>query len=571
MANQQDVKDDLASKKDKLMSTNSGSMRSSFSIPKNDDGTIKNRNQITFEDIMTCWPMNEKNFNNLVRITGYNKLVPLVGAGITKNLTKEGTSYPSWRDLFGVVANDYGFKEMEIAELTPKDGEPFDYEKAGQKIENLLGSTALQQKLRELFRTELLDDEKISKSPLSLLPKLKPQVILTTNYDCAIERAYELSGYSGNLEKIMPTTTTKTFAKIFREIDPQINETTILYKFHGDVADEGKTHDLILSGSSYDNVYGTIKEIRNRTSNKDIVRNLYYFLFSKTILFLGCSLTDDRIMQLIRYNAEGEHYAIVACDSNEEAKIICEKLRPLNIRPILYPRRIRESISIIINKLIEMNTAWDIASVCRPKDEWLRDYLIKINRGEEIIQDHIIFFGGIFTGLRSVKKNDELGKNYDYTSQLNEWLDKHPNATIYYCYDSLEIVKQRNSQLDSAVESVQIKNPNEKIKQILKIPKYFGSNQDRIKLIPINYDLNGYAVIMDNRLFWSFKTHERSSKSPIIELDLNQIGSKKFIEYIAYALEQSKSTIDNDENIILNNEISELIGKIEVLSKVNIK
>lgn len=520
----------------------------------------KDENEITFDDILDCWSPNRRYFDDLINSVNNNNLVPFIGAGITKNLANGG--FPSWEDLLLQLANmeNMGKNEIECIEslIRCSNDKDNNYEQAAQILEDINGVSLFQRDLRELFSPRKLNNQKISNSALMLLPRLHPQIILTTNYDSAIERAYYLSkNYSDSdneetvrareiesIKVLTPCARTREFVNLIKNRITESTSKPTLYKFHGDVQDNGSTHDLILSEKSYNSVYGTRTEILKKHMNKDVVKNLYMFLFAKTILFIGCSLERDRIMDLIRVNTEVEHYAFVGCgksnkeeftvdDANRDAIARSKKLNEMNIHAIFYPRYARNCVKILLKNLANTNTSLNVSSMYPKKSEWMNKYFNKL--AEKKLENHIVIFGGIITDLR---KNDSSNLKL-----LNKCLNDNPDVNIYFCYDSENAAQHRSNQVKADISK---DNTKEKIAQIQSIPEQFSKeNRSRVKIIPILYDLNGYAVLANKKLFWNFLTHERSSDTPVVELDLEDGDNVKFINYMKYALEQSVILIKN--------------------------
>lgn len=520
----------------------------SFDVDSN-----KNINDITFEDIIECWSPNRRYFDELINAANSNNLIPFIGAGITSNLSNGG--FPSWNKLILKLAHMEKTGENEIKKINSYIKKN-NYEQAAQILEDISGSNLLQRDLRELFSPQKLNNEKIVDSVLMTLPKMHPQIILTTNYDSAIERAYFLNQ---NIEDdinddeikirerqainvLTPCTTTREFVSLIKNRSTEDISRPSLYKFHGDVQDNGNTHDLILSKKSYDTVYGEIKEIDDNKMSKDVVKNLYLFLFAKTILFLGCSLEEDRIMKLIRKNTEVEHFAFVGCgnkdqkkfsnvEANKEAIQRSKKLNEMNIHAIFYPRYARNCVKILLENLSETNISLNVSSMYPKKSSWMKNFLKKLK--EIGIKKYIVIFGGIITDLRKKDSNN--------LKILNSWLKDNSEACVYFCYDTENAAQHRINQIENEITK---DKSEKKIAEIQCIPNQFSSEvRNRVKIVPMLYDLNGYAVLADNKLFWNFLTHERSSDTPVVELDLHNDNNKKFINYMKYALEQSKAMI----------------------------
>lgn len=506
---------------------------------------------LTADDILNCWPLNNRFFGKLLNAMNSKNLVPLIGAGLTNSYSKE--SFPGWKTLLVKIAEDVGLGKNEIGKIKEYI-EINKFEEAAQMLEDICGKNHIQELLRDVFSSSKLDDTKFSeKSSLMSLINIHPKIILTTNYDCAIERAYSLipkkflsnteDYITEELKVLTPGSSTRNFVKAINESSIDNSSKVILYKFHGDVNDNGETHDLILSKKSYDKYYGKSENICENLIEKDLVRNLQIFLFSKTILFIGCSLNQDRIMDLISDNTDVDHYAFVGCGSdnrlkfcieeaNEEALDRSEKLNELNIHPIFYPRYARVAVNKLLDSLSDKNTSLYASSIHPKKSTWMNNYFSQL----EIVEKHIIIFGGIGRNLR---------EKTEIISLLENLLKNNEKSKLYICYDSDNAALHRDKQVNAEIER---KETNEKIKEIKKIPNLFSieDKDERIVVVPIKYDLTGYAILIDDDFFWNIITEQRSSDSPIINLDIKVGTNINFINYIKYASEQTKNIIEGE-------------------------
>lgn len=555
----------------------------------------KDEENLSFEDIINCWPPNRRFFNDLIGAMNNNNLVPFIGAGLTRNITNDDVGFPSWENLLIELAKKENIGKNEIDEIKgiiSNDNKDEGYELAAQILENISGRTLFQNDLRELFSTVKLSNGKLKNSTLMILPKLHPQIILTTNYDSSIERVYYLSKYFNEedsdatvrfketevIRVLTPCAKTREFVGLIKHRVAEDLSKPTLYKFHGDVQDKGDTHDLILSKKSYDEVYGTREEISSAHFIKDVVKNLNIFLFAKTILFLGCSLNQDRIMDIIATNNEVEHYAFVGCgksnqtdftieDANRDALERSKKLNEMNIHAIFYPRYARNSVKTLLENLANTNTSINVSSMYPKKSEWMENYFNHLI--DEEVKKHIILFGGIGRNLR---------EKSDIIKSLEKLLNKNKNAKIYFCYDSDNAAMHRNNQVKAEIER---KSTKEKIEEIKKIPDLFSieNRNERIIIVPIKYDLTGYAILVDDKLFWNIITEQRSSDSPIIDLDIKEGTNINFINYIKYASEQTRNIIrekiveveqkhndlENDTLIELKNDLKGIMSIIEIM------
>lgn len=226
--------------------------------------TSKKTENLTIDDILNCWPSNRDRFDKLVKIASSGCLIPFIGAGLTQKLAASKT-FPQWKELILKIATGKRVGTIGKAErdtinklILSKD-----YMQAAQVLENIYGNDVIQDCLREYYTSEF-DDNAIRESPLMYLPQLHLPIILTTNYDTAIEYSYSIyekdsilkdrigvsrSNLSQeNLIKVLtPSAYRKEFVNFFRNRE-LIGNTLIpvLHKFHGDVGDTSGVHDLIL-------------------------------------------------------------------------------------------------------------------------------------------------------------------------------------------------------------------------------------------------------------------------------------------------------------------------------------
>lgn len=118
-----------------------------------------------------------------------------------------------------------------------------------------------------------------------------------------------------------------------------------LMKIHGDIDTE---RSLILPKEKYDEVYGS------DTLFKQALMSVFE---SKQLLFLGCSLKNDRTMQLYREAKKTNKvysYAFVQKPNDtQKAQERSRELSDLLIHPIWYPEDDdkHESVKILLNKL----------------------------------------------------------------------------------------------------------------------------------------------------------------------------------------------------------------------------
>lgn len=237
-------------------------------------------------------------------------IVPFVGAGISKEC-----GLYLWGELLDALAEGFLTKD-EIVKL--HGGNYFEY---ADKIVEAIGNPHLAMKrIGELFAKR---DIKITNSVKIILNSFSP-LLVTTNYDDIIEKASMQFPGSKPLKALLPC--------LKGQIDEaiQVNDHCLL-KLHGSVEE---TTSFILTTDQYERFYG------KRNSHNDLPLPLYLEkIFSgHKVLFIGCSLGEDRTMDILRWCVEKyenfSHYAIVPFLEDEEDH---KRLSRLGISPIYYP------------------------------------------------------------------------------------------------------------------------------------------------------------------------------------------------------------------------------------------
>lgn len=187
------------------------------------------------------------------------KLIPFIGTGFSATL-----KFPSWQDLIKSLAEKLDFDE----DVFMQSGNSNFLQLAEYyQIKNSIGKLG-----NELSKKMIINKSKLRNSlPHTLLVKMQPLSIYTTNYDEGIEAAFKLY----NKKHIV--------IRNINDFQDSKDGSTLIYKFHGDFSDHSS---LVLTESSYfDRMqFEDPLDIRLRS---DILNN--------TLLFLGYSLNDINI------------------------------------------------------------------------------------------------------------------------------------------------------------------------------------------------------------------------------------------------------------------------------------
>lgn len=232
------------------------------------------KNTLEFSQVLDCHPSNRQNFDHLIRLMQRHVVIPFMGAGFSANF-----GYPEWSKFLEKQAKIKNLPQICEALSQHK------FEEAASILKNHLHGNAMEVLMLQEFGDQIYKANLYPYS-LNILPALFPNLIITTNFDEVIELLYaKVNGEY--IEKLTPQSMKDT-RLIYKRIacgDPT------LIKLHGDVA----SRKFILTKEEYDKYYGEdILDIRLPLPSllKDI-------LLSKVILFMGCSLEDDRTLRII--------------------------------------------------------------------------------------------------------------------------------------------------------------------------------------------------------------------------------------------------------------------------------
>lgn len=255
---------------------------------------------------------NEQHFDQLCSRLEVGEVVPFVGAGLS-----ESGGFPTWKDHLRNQARTAGISSDHVEGLLRAG----DYELIVEEIENSRSRDVFVQELRDAFsRNGTIPNA------VYLLAELFRDTIITTNYDRLIEQAFDTGG-GKPIEVVTP-------ANVLAPPDPA--KVTVI-KLHGDIrAPAG----CILSKSQYDKAYGAGPV----NTALPIPQVLNYIFRNSSLLFLGCSLNQDRtvrVFEAIKKATDGadipQHFAIEQCPRDEAAmRVRNEYLLRLGFTPVWF-------------------------------------------------------------------------------------------------------------------------------------------------------------------------------------------------------------------------------------------
>lgn len=285
----------------------------------------------SFEEIMRYHPDNAVVYQEIKQLLP--RLIPFVGAGITS------FSYCSWADALRTLSGK--LTDPENARRVTGLIDASQYLEAAQLLEDFRAPSNLARDLAGIFSAEKLERHRgqLPREPISLLPRLFHELVLTTNFDESLETVYRESG--------------RPFQSVFLPGQPGLlrqfmrqGDACGLFKLHGTVTGGLIDYEkIVFTQNQYDRHYG------RRSPLTCELKNCFQ---NRIMLFLGCSLENDRTMELLQEVIQpgDTYYAIVSCKSPERD----EKIRQLggkHIRAILYEKGRHEAVRVILEHLLE--------------------------------------------------------------------------------------------------------------------------------------------------------------------------------------------------------------------------
>lgn len=285
----------------------------------------------SFEDIMAYHPDNIYVYKEIKE--NLSNLVPFIGAGLTQ------FAYHSWdgalMELAGKITNKADSRHVKGLIKSR------DYMDAAQQLENLRTPSNLARDIAHLFSADHLTAkmDELPKQAVSLLPLLFKGLVLTTNFDETLETVYKEYGYP--FQRVSDPIHQELLEQFLRN-----QNTCGLFKMHGTVTGNLIEYsDIVFTSAQYDLHY---------KKGSPLISALKACFEKRLMFFLGCSLEDDRTMDILKkVIVQGvNHYTIIGCKKSKKD----EKIRELgekSIRAILYEQGRHEAVRVILEHLLE--------------------------------------------------------------------------------------------------------------------------------------------------------------------------------------------------------------------------
>ena len=237
-------------------------------------------------------------------------------------LRGERSSFPQWKELLLDLARDTRFEAKVDKFLTAGD-----YENAASVIDRER-PTLLTRRICDAFDRQI-EKEQVLQGAVAYLPFLVNGPVITTNYDTVLEQAFEAAGR--RFERVIPGPfVDATVAAVHS------NERALI-KIHGDCRDR---QFQVLTVKQYEDAYGSMN-LDSPVTRADIGSLTWLLFTNRPLLFLGCSLAQDRTvsaLRAVRRQLHGlNHYAVVAAEPSREAwQRREEHLEELGIRVLWF-------------------------------------------------------------------------------------------------------------------------------------------------------------------------------------------------------------------------------------------
>lgn len=272
-------------------------------------------------------------FADLIALIRRKKVAPFIGAGISA-----AAGYPSWgntlKELGGKLTN---VDDAKIDELLASnqylEAAQLIYEASAHQLKNHVKTTF------RMHATIEADREQVP-AVIKLLPRLCAGAMVTTNFDTLIEgwfKAKVLEEFDGILCGLQEN---------HNFVSKLLKGERCLLKLHGDASQPESyifTRDQYLQGYGSDGIDFT----------RQLPKSLRQIYISHSLLFLGCSLSQDKTMALFQHVKNEnqfvipEHFAMLALPEKntptgmevdlEQKQRIEDSLYQIEIRPIWYP------------------------------------------------------------------------------------------------------------------------------------------------------------------------------------------------------------------------------------------
>ena len=254
-------------------------------------------------------------FLDLVDALRYGRIAPFVGAGLSR-----ACSYPMWGEALRKIAQKLdGVGVQDIEPLMAR----YDYLQAAQVLHDAAADL-----VKNFVKTEFRQRAGAIAGPVLLLPELAQGCVVTTNFDSVIEELFQQRGRAldGYMYGMQP-------GNAF--VQRLLRGERCILKLHGDARQE---NTYVFTQTQYQAAYGEPLSFQNQ-----LPRALRQIFISHSLLFLGCSLEQDKTLDLFKSVVDEaafdipDHFALLSESATAQERAHKEaRLLQLKIRPLWY-------------------------------------------------------------------------------------------------------------------------------------------------------------------------------------------------------------------------------------------
>ena len=247
-----------------------------------------------FQTLKRLYQQNERAFQGIQEQLSKNNLIPLFGAGFT------GDVYPGWSSLLEKMAEPFPNCQTQLEDQLNAG----QFEEAASTLCEEMGEYDFQEELYQTFGPHTVPDAMNKLTPArKAIPRIFKGPMMTTNVDLCLEELY------GHRLEVLCPHTKYPLPQAHRALQMAA---PILFKLHGSVTDR---EHMVFTKEAYDTVYPCSQQ---PTPLSETLSSIFR---SSPVLFLGCSLDTDRVVQVL--NACCEHrtyFALVELPKETENK-----------------------------------------------------------------------------------------------------------------------------------------------------------------------------------------------------------------------------------------------------------
>ena len=240
------------------------------------------------------YQLNERAFQGIQEQLAKNNLIPLFGAGFT------GAAYPGWSSLLRKMAEPFPNCQVQLnAQLNAGQ-----FEEAASTLCAEMGEDYFQEELDQTFGPHTVLDAMEKLTPArKAIPRIFNGPMMTTNVDLCLEEIY------GHRLEVLCPHAEYHLSQAHRALQ---TAAPILFKLHGSVPDR---EHMDFTKEAYDTVYPCSQQ---PTPLSETLSSIFR---SRPVLFLGCSLDTDRVVQVLNACCKNRSYfALVELPKETENK-----------------------------------------------------------------------------------------------------------------------------------------------------------------------------------------------------------------------------------------------------------